>query len=1315
MSLRMRIRATILALLAAVVMNGQELTFRHYSDYDGLWRNAIRALAQDKYGYIWIGADAGLKRFDGISMRSFHTSNDKSVQSVYALLDMGDSLLVGTDDGAFVIDYISETTHRLNLTSKKGRQKNIHVTSLAVDKDSNVWISTMGHGIYQYATGSGTIRNIDVCIDNRLAQVFVDSSNQVWALTAWEPRGGVFLYDKATRRFEVYKLNGNWSPGVYCMAETGDGTLWLGTWNNGIVAFDRSGNVKSLALGQGHKDFALHIHSITEYNPGILLVGCDNGLVWYDIKNGASRTYTKTSLTPNSISGSFVYPVLTDNEGGIWIGTFYSGLNYISPTFGRFASFNHKENVNSVKGNVISRFCEDANRNIWIASDDGGLNRYSPSTGEFEHITLGNGDMADNNIHALCMDGNQLWIGTYTAGVYVMDINTRKCRRYKFDKDNNNSLYGNSCYAIFRDSKTNIWLATTEGINIYRRETDDFRRVRKEESTIMDIDEDSKGQIWLASQSNGILRLNPTTGKWRKFKGCNTHSVVNSLCIDESGIIWAATDDGLLRYSPSTDRFDRVELLENTSAFGIIEDNDALWITTNDGLFKYSQDKQIMHFDVNDGLLSNIFIPNAAMKASDGCIYIGTVNGFNTFYPYKIKTNTRVPKVMITSVEVMNQKVNVGDERMKESLNTSARIELSYQDKMITISFASLSYCMPQKNKYSYILEGFDRQWIMAGNNSTATYTNLSPGTYKFRVKGTNNDGVWSTEEAMLEIVVNPPFYWSLPAKILYVIIIVTLIVYAFRYTLTRERRRHEAQMAKLNEEKELEVRNSKIQFFTTIAHEIRTPVSLIIGPLEKLVKTTAPLSDSERSNLRIIDRNANRLLELVNQLLDFSKVENRSMVVRFRVQNICDMLHAVTERFEPTFAQNGITFKIEMPDPHFTAVIDNEAITKVVSNLLTNARKYTRDHVRLSCHVMPDDNSFAIEVEDNGVGVKPEDKERIFNAFYQSADNKPGTGIGLSIVKNIVDQHHGKVSVSSLPGHGSTFTVILPVRQDVEMQLEIASDNHAETDKASFTTTSYPPLSKTFDPIGNSAVLVIDDNDDMLTYLEESISQKYQVITAHDGLEALDKLSANDVSLIICDWMMPRMDGAEFCRRVRSDAATSHIPFVMLTAKTDVDSKVEGMNVGADAYIEKPFSMSYLEACCMNIMNMRRMLREKYSSNPSEPITEIASSNIDKDFLERMQRIIEENFSNADLNVNFLADKMCISRSRLFAKIKTLADVSPNEMIQIVRLKKAAQLLAEGNMKVSEVCYTVGFNNPSYFSKCFYKQFGVRPTEVKN
>lgn len=1300
-----------MALLMAVGATGQELAFRHYSDYDGMWRNAIRALVQDKYGFIWIGADAGLKRFDGISMRGFQTSDDKSVQSVFALLDMGDSLMVGTDDGAFVLDYKTETIHRLVLDRKSGKQKNIQVTSLAVDRDNNVWISTMGQGIFLYSTDNGTIRHINVCKNDRVAQVFVDSSNHIWVLTAWNDNG-LYLYDKATRRFEVYRLNSTWSPSVFCMAETEDGTLWLGTWNNGLVAFDRSGSVKASCLGPGHKDYALHIHSITEYRPGVLLVGCDNGMVWLDLKSNKSETYSKLSNASYPISGSFVYPILTDSEGGIWIGTFYSGLNYVSPAYGRFSSFYYQHNTNSLKGNVISRFCEDGDHNIWIASDDGGLNKYAPPTGEFEHITLGSGDMSDNNIHALCIDGNNLWIGTYTGGVYVMDIHSRKCKRYISDLNNANSLYSNSCYAIYRDKKANIWVATTNGINMYRRDTDDFLRVKAIESTIMDIVEDECGQLWFASQSYGVLRYNKATGVWRTFKGEQVHSVVNSLCVDENGKVWAATDDGLLLYDEKGDAFGRVEVADNANICGIVEDNGALWLTTNNGLYKYAEGKPLLHFDVNDGLQSNILLPNAAMKASDGCIYLGTVNGFNTFYPYQIKTNTKAPRVMITSVNVMNEPINVGDERLTGSLNDTPHIELSYHDKILSISFASLSYCVPQKNRYMYILEGFDHEWIMANNHSTATYTNLSPGTYKFRVKGTNNDGVWSEEEASLEIVVNPPFYWSMPAKMLYLIIIVILIIYVFRYVIGRERRKHEVQMRKLNEEKELEMRNAKIQFFTMIAHEIRTPVSLIIGPLEKLVKTTASLSDSERSSLRIIDRNAHRLLDLVNQLLDFRKVENQSMVVRFGVQNICNMLKAVTERFEPTFAQNGIKFVVEMPDKHFTAIIDNESITKVVSNLLTNARKYTRDYVRLSCHVMPDENSFAIEVEDNGVGIAPEDHERIFNAFYQSSDNKPGTGIGLNIVKNIVEQHKGTVSVKSQPGHGSVFEVVLPARQNIEINA-ITETSQVKKDSGN-TLVASEKASQSLDIADDTAILIVDDNDDMLAYLEENISEDCRVVVAHDGIEALDKLSANEVSLIICDWMMPRMDGAEFCRRVRADAATSHIPFIMLTAKTDTDSKVEGMNIGADAYIEKPFSMSYLEACSKNIMQMRRMLREKYSTNPSEPITEMASSSIDKEFLERMQGIIEENFSNPDLNVNFLADKMCVSRSRLFAKIKTLADVSPNEMIQIVRLKKAAQLLAEGNMKVSEVCYTVGFNNPSYFSKCFYKQFGVKPTEIK-
>lgn len=1331
----MKIKALIFALLMAIVAtvayaaSGNEMIFRHYSAYDGLWRTAIRALAQDKYGYIWIGSDAGLKRFDGVQMRDFVAPAEKSMQTVSVLFDMGDSLMVGTYNGLYTLDYKTEKMRSFRLNAGKDTTM-VHVTAVTVDKDGNMWVSTMGHGVFEYISAKGTVRHYDVGSDNKVSYVFADSNNQIWALSA-SKGSELCRYDKSAGRFAPFRLSGSWTPNAFCMMETSDGTLWLGTCEDGLVAFDGSGNVKAKYLGPGCREYAFRIHVITERSPGELLVGCDNGLAVIDVKENRSRMYSKDDDIPNAISGSFVYSVLVDHEGGVWTGTFYSGLNYVSPSYGGFNVFRHKQGANSVKGNIINRFCEDANHRIWIASDDGGLNRYDPQTGLFEHFVLGDGGMSDNNIHALCIDGNRLWIGTYTGGLHVMDIGTGKIKTYKTGNDAH-SLYSNSCYAIYKDSKGTIWLGTIEGVNVYRRETDDFLRLKPIDATIIDIAEDRKGKMWFATQSAGVWCYNPRTRKWRNYRNGSAYSIVNSIFVEHDGNIWLATDDGLLKFDEKHDWFVQADKSFDMGVNSVVEDNGILWLTTNSGLYKYTEGKPAQRFDVNDGLLSNQFIPNGAMKASDGCIYVGTVNGFNSFYPYQIKTNTLPPRIMITEVDVMNNRVSVGDKRLRESLATGGQLELSYQDKVISISFASMSYCIPQKNEYMYILEGFDKQWSKVDHDTRATYTNLSPGVYIFRVKGTNNDGVWSKDEATLRIVVNPPFYWSIPAKILYLFAIIVAVIFLFKYIIGREHRKHEAQLAKLNEEKELEVRNSKIRFFTMIAHEIRTPVSLIIGPLEKLVKTSAPLSSQERNSLSIIDRNAHRLLDLVNQLLDFSKMENQNTVVRFKVQNIRDMLKTVCERFEPTFAQNGITFDVEYPDSHFTAVIDKESIIKVVSNLLTNARKYTRNYVRLMCTVLPDDNSFVIEVEDNGAGIVEKDHERIFTAFYQSANNKPGTGIGLSIVKNIVEQHRGEVKVTSQPGHGAIFTVTLPAMQElsqdgvVEQVLETEEKTqntgekiHTPEKKHGVSTAIPPQIATGNEPEGkmewgDGAILIVDDNDDMLAYLKESISLHSSVIVAHDGLEALDKLQNVDVSLIICDWMMPRMDGAELCRYVRRDANMSHIPFIMLTAKTDTEAKVEGMNIGADAYIEKPFSMDYLEACCNSILNMRKKLREKYSSSPSEPITEIAHTTVDKEFLERMQKLIEKNFSNPDLNVNFLAEQMCISRSRLFAKIKTLAGMSPNEMIQVVRLKKAAQLLAEGNMMVSEVCYAVGFNSPSYFSKCYFKQFGVRPTDVK-
>jgi DNA-binding response OmpR family regulator len=498
------------------------------------------------------------------------------------------------------------------------------------------------------------------------------------------------------------------------------------------------------------------------------------------------------------------------------------------------------------------------------------------------------------------------------------------------------------------------------------------------------------------------------------------------------------------------------------------------------------------------------------------------------------------------------------------------------------------------------------------------------------------------------------------------------------------------------------------------IAHEIRTPVSLIIGPLEKILKHGTPSDD-----LKVIDRNAHRLLELVNQLLDFRKVEQQSLVMHFAPHNIYQLMVSVSERFAPTFEQNGKRFAVIYPDEHFSAIVDQEAVIKTISNLLTNANKYSKDEVQLKCSEDPDGEHFRISVSDNGAGIREQDRQRIFQPFFQAEGNKPGTGIGLNIVKNIVTQHHGDILVDSELGQGSTFTIVLPVSQTETEVIETGKSSQPATidDQTAMVQPPLPSATSQFSILSSHlsvlpTMLIVDDSEDMRQFLESNFKDKYQIITAGDGIEALHLLQQHEVSIIISDWMMPRMDGAEFCRRVRQNALTSHIPFVMLTAKTDDDSKVTGMDVGADTYIEKPFSLQYLEACIRNILQIRRQLMEKFSTQPLEPVTEIAQNPTDNEFLKKMNQIIEDNFSNADLNVDFLADQLHISRSGLFAKIKSLADVTPNEMIQIVRLKRAAQLLQEGGHMVSEVGYMVGFSNPSYFSKCFQKQFGIRPTD---
>ena len=1275
--------------------------YRNITMNDGLAANAVRNIVQDRNGFIWFGTDNGLCRYDGVKVQHYRINELGGNQYISSLLVTDDGLYVGTEKGVFLLSFERQSFEKQNL--------DIHsaVTSMTLDKESVLWISTLGQGVWQMIQKTSKVNHYDFKeTSGSVAQVLIDNSNQVWTVTNWGTPV-VHRLNRLHNRFEAVNLDFTDNYNSLRMLQTKDGRLWLGTWESGLLQLHSDGRVERV-LNPKLTNVGNHIHTLFERDDHCICIGCDDGVICL---NPNTHEWHRL-IEQQSLADRFVYAITSDMEGGLWIGTFYGGVNYISPVGKRFEAFSME---NGLHGNVIARFCEDRKGRMWVASDDGGLMCYSPKAQHFTnypHQEL----LSRQNVHALCVDGDELWIGTYTNGVIVLNVETGDLRHY-MQAQAPHSLDNSSSYAICCDSRGDIWVATMEGLNRFDRTRHDFERIGKVDALTIDIDEDRDGNLWLSTQGGGLWKYQTRNGQFKTYTHHEGDDLslpddqVNCSLVDESGRLWVGTLGGLCLYDSENDHFKLVSLdVPNHNIMGIVEDQGVLWLSTEKGIVKY-EPKQIQRFTLHDGLVSEQFQPNSCIKASDGRIYFGSTTGFNSFYPYQIKTNSVTPPVYITSVEIMNREERTAEGQPLD-LALTKEIVLDYDDaRMLTLSFASLSYCSPEKNQYAYILEGFDRDWNNVGNQNRATYTNIPAGTYIFRVKATNNDGVWSSDEATLTIIVHPPLWWSWYAKLFYLFLIVAAIWYYVRFRLKRAEYRHQREMQRLNEQKEKEVREARLNFFTMIAHEIRTPVSLIIGPLEKIMKRDNPSED-----MRVIDRNAHRLLELVNQLLDFRKVEQHSLVMHFAPQNIRQLMMSVSERFTPTFEQGNKSFTVDYPDEHFTAIIDKEAVTKVISNLLTNANKYTNNEVRLSCQVDPDGEHFRIVVSDNGIGIREEDRSRLFEPFFQAQDNKPGTGIGLNIVKNIVDLHHGTISVSSEVGKGSTFTIVLPVAQEQSEQFTADSlrskDENAADSKQISVKSSANSKPQMVSKQNASTMLIVDDSEDMVSFLGNHFKEKYEVLTAGDGIEALDILRNHEVSIIISDWMMPRMDGAELCRRVRLDPMTSHIPFVMLTAKTDNDSKVEGMDVGADTYIEKPFSIQYLEACIRNMLEMRRRLIEKFSTQPLEPVTEIASNPTDNEFLLEMKKVIEENFSNSELNVNYLAEKLNISRSGLFAKIKTLADVTPNEMIQIVRLKRAAELLLEKKYTISEIGYMVGFSNPSYFSKCFQKQFGVRPMD---
>ena len=1288
--------------------------FRTLDTKSGLSHSTVNVLLQDCRGFMWMGTKDGLNRYDGLSFRVFHKENSGlGNNSVTALHEDGDgNIWVGTDAGIYIYSPGREDFSYFDkIPSGMDSRINRSVTCIASDGQGNVWMTADGEGLFCY---DKKLDSLKTCIDYaeeslpNITHFWLDEDG-VWIgsyednLYLYEEKSGIkgFRDNEGREPFRGKIINAAAKGMHNCLYVAASDGLWEINLTTRKVRNLLKGYVRSVCL-----------RTDTE-----LWAGTEQGLYIYDLqKDTCIHLTTSVSDDRYALSDNAIYSVFKDKEGGMWIGSYFGGVNYYPCQYTYFEKYYPHDGM-LYMGRRVREFCADSDGMIWIGTEDKGLFHFNPSDGSLEPFT--HPDLY-HNIHGLCLDGNSLWVGTFAGGLNRIDLHTRRLKHYG-KGDAPNTLNADNVFSVYRSSTDEIWVGTTSGLLRYNRATDDFTRIRQVENVfVYDILEDSSGRLWIATYSDGVFCYDIPHGEWRKYGWQANDSTslpynkVISIFEDSRKRLWFMTQGaGFCRYVPETDGFVRYDMSDgfpSNIVYKMLEDdNGLLWLSTNDGLVSFQPETEIKHiYTTANGLLDNQFNYQSGYKDEKGKLYLGSINGFVSFEPSTFTRSKRISPIVLTDFFLYNKRLPIGskDSPLQESVTLSDAITLEADQNMFSLRALVLSYQAPLSNKVLYKLDGFDKEWFLLDNaDSRISYSNLPYGSYTLRVRGANSDGVWNPSEKTLRIRVRPPFYLSGVAYAVYFILSVGMALAFVRYFRRRNLRRHQMAMEKLEYEKERELYAAKIDFFTNVAHEIRTPLTLIKSPLENVL-SSGHVDDAVKDDLEIMDMNTNRLLDLVNQLLDFRKTETKGFQLNFADYNISDIFGKTYIRFTPLAKEKGLDFTVEAVD-NLHAAVDKEGFTKIVSNLLTNAVKYAETYIRVELKRSEDGKSFSLEITNDGKVVPPAMREEIFKPFIQYREDgsykAPGTGIGLALARSLAELHGGTLRMDD-SSECNRFILTLPLYQEKALHLM-----RKETEEAAV---------KTEEAAGSSqsglryTLLIVEDNAELRRFLQRRLSDSYRILCAANGVEALDVLRNAVVNLILSDVMMPEMDGLELCDRVKSDLDYSHIPVILLTAKTTLQSKMEGLNAGADAYVEKPFSMDYLKVCISSLLKNREQLQAAFMHAPFVPTNSIAISKADEDFLKKLNEVVQANIQNPDFSMIDLADQLCMSRSSLNRKIKGILDVTPNDYIRIERLKKAAQLLQEGTCKINEVCYMVGFNTPSYFAKCFQKQFGVLPKD---
>ena len=1303
---------TILALLSLFPVPGKahDLYFRHYTNKQGLSHNTVYCTLQDKKGFMWFGTDDGLNRFDGHNFRiyrynSYDPESLPNDRIISLFEDSKNRLWVCTNSYTCYYDYKTDSFHPITFSDSDNAPE--YFQQIREDKKGNLWLISYNRIARYEVSGEKSphfypegedINPVDITMTEEGEPLLAGH----YDLCFYKPETDKFV------RIPILTEKEKETPiSLSALCHVPDWGVLVGTDRAGLKFYDeRSRKVETIIPD-------IQVRDITQYGKNTYWIASESGIHIFNIAN-RSITHLQKSLTNEyTISDNAVYSVTRDREGGMWATTFFGGINYLPKEYFPFTYFIGGKTHPKMLGNAVREICPDQYGNLWLGTEDNGINRYNPATGEITNFSRSNPThpLSATNIHGLLADGNQLWIGTFNTGIDLMDIPTGKIVKRYTRAGTQNRLPSDFVLCFCKLSDNEILIGTSDGLVLFQKKEGRFIPWGAEiRSMVRQIYKNTKGDIWIAT-TTGAYRYSGTDKKITRYEASRQRSQtigdnnVTSIFEDSKGRIWVSTVYGFSLYNDQSDSFNRITVengLPSNIVHRIMEDEEHFfWIATANGLVRFNPETYVMKtFSYTEGLPETQFNYCSSYQMPDGTMFMGTINGMIAFNPRDFKEDPSSPPLCITRIFVRDDRIGAPKYNVNRIME-NGELELPYNRSTFTLSYIALSYTSPDAIQYAYQLEGSDKDWIYMNQNKDVTFANLSPGKYIFRVKSTNSSGVWQDNETMLRITVTPPFWATGWALLIYFLILCLLIVLWYNYKKAKLEEKHRINREIFESKKEKELYNAKIQFFTFITHEIRTPLTLIKAPLEKILRS-GDGTPATRENLEIIEKNTGRLLDLSNQLLDFRKTESRGFKLNYVSTDVVLWLETILHPFRPAFEKENKSFTVKLPEIPFEACLDREAFAKIVSNMLSNALKYSDS--RISLELLPpagEERMFTILVTNDGHLIPESEAENIFSPFYRlkETENQQGSGIGLSLAHSLTEFHRGKLFYRQTADRLNQFVLMLPEQQ--EDSFLIKTDNEKEK-----------PEMITLPETGQPVILIVEDQDDMRRFIARELAETYQVLEAENGKAALDLIRKKTVNLIISDVMMPLMDGFELCNEVKNDVNISHIPFILLTAQHNLQSRLKGLNTGADAYMEKPFSIELLTAQVGNLLKSRELLNKTYLEKPLAPVATLAVSQVDDIFLRKLNDYLEEHLNNEALSVEMLADTMGMSTSSLYRKVKGLSGLSPNDFIRIARLKKAILLMQNGENRINEIAFQVGFSSPAYFSTCFQKQYGKSPTE---